>query len=95
MSYRHGLPPVIIDPKEFGLPPRTVLEQTGSNTIAIVMQRKTRIIMADGRKIIEKARKIQKVRHEVTVALKTSAPVCSKTITFLEGEGIRLIPEKR
>jgi len=86
---------MIIDPKEFGLSPRTVLEQAGSNAIVIVILRKSRVIMADGRKIVEKARKIQKVRPEVTVALKTSAPVCSKTITFLEGEGIRLISEER
>ena len=47
-----------VDPKKFGLPARTVLEQITSNAIAIVMQRKSRIIMADGKKIIEKARRI-------------------------------------
>lgn len=81
-----------IDPKEFALPPRTVLEQVGSNTIAIVMLRKSRIIMADGRKIVEKAGKIQQVRPDVNVALKTSAPICSKTIKFFEGEGIQVVP---
>ena len=80
-----------IDPKEFGLPSRTVLEQAGSNTIAIVMLRKSRIIMADGRKVAEKASAIQKARPEVIVALKTSAPVCSKTIIFLKEKGIRLL----
>ena len=82
----------IIDPKEFGMPPRTVLEQTGSDTIFIVIKRKSRIIMADGKKLVEKARKIQKVRPEVNVMLKTSAPVCSKTLLFFAEEGIGVIP---
>lgn len=80
-----------VDPKEFGLPPRTLLEQVTPNTIAIVMMRKSRIIMADGRKILEKARTIQKIRPEVRVSLRTSAPVCSKTLKFLEREGISIV----
>lgn len=80
-----------LEAKTFGLPPGTVLEQAGSATIAIVMRRKSRIIMADGRKIVEKAGKIRQVRPEVTVALKTSAPLCGKTRTFLEGEGIQVL----
>lgn len=42
-----------IPPKEFGLPVRTVLKQIDDNTIAIVMNRKGRIIMGDGKKILE------------------------------------------
>ena len=79
-----------IDPKEFGLHARTVLEQVDEHTVALVMDRKSRIIMADGRKIEEKAAKIQKVRPKLTVVLKTSAPVCSKTVTFLEKSGITI-----
>lgn len=79
-----------IDPKEFGLHARTVLEQVDEHTVALVMDRKSRVIMADGKKIVEKAEKIQKARPEVTVILKTSAPVCSKTVTFLEKSGITI-----
>lgn len=79
-----------IDPKEFGLHARTVLEQVDEHTVALVMDRKSRIIMADGRKIVEKVEKIQKVRPKITVVLKTSAPVCSKTTTFLEKSGITI-----
>ena len=79
-----------IDPKEFGLHARTVLEQVDEHTVALVVDRKSRIIMADGRKIVEKAEKIQQVRSKLTVVLKTSAPVCSKTATFLQKGGITI-----
>lgn len=81
---------MILNPKDYGLPTRTVLEQAG-DTIIIVMNRKSRIIMADGRKILEKARKIQEVDPTATIALKTTAPICSKTSKFLEDEGIRVV----
>ena len=78
------------DPKEFGLHARTVLEQVDEHTVALVMDRKSRIIMADGRKIVEKVEKIQKARPKITVALKTSAPVCGKTVTLLQNGGITI-----
>lgn len=81
-----------ISPKEFDLPSRTVLEQIDNNTIAILINRKSRIIMADGKKILEKAGKIRKVRPDYSIVLKTTAPLCSKTIDFLGKEGIQLIP---
>jgi hypothetical protein len=80
-----------LDPKTFGLAPRTVIEQIDDNMIAIVMDRKSRIIMADGKKILEKLDTIKKSLPRVRVALKTTAPVCSKTKAYLEGEGIQLI----
>ena len=79
-----------VDPKKFGLSARTVLEQISSNVIAIVMQRKSRIIMADGKKIVKKAKKIQDILPDVIVVLKTCAPVCGKTVVFLESEGVLL-----
>ena len=80
-----------VDPTKFGLPARTVLEQIASNVIAIVMLRKSRIIMADGKKIVAKARKIQDVLPDVIVVLKTCAPVCGKTVVFLEGKGVEVV----
>jgi len=80
-----------INPKEFGLAARTVLEQVDDNVIAIVMNRKSRIIMADGKKIVEKTKKILEVLPSVTVALKTTAPLCSKTRKLLEAEAIQII----
>jgi hypothetical protein len=83
--------PMKLLPKEFGLPPRTILEQIDDDTIAIVIDRKSRIVMADEKKILEKAQKIREMQPSTTVVLKATAPVCSKTIKFLEAEKISLI----
>lgn len=81
-----------LDPKQFSLPPRTALEQIEKNTIAIVIDRKSRIIMSDGRKILEKTKKINDALPGTAVVLKTTAPVCSKTKAFLEKAGIQVLP---
>ena len=52
-----------IDPKKYGLNTRTVLIENEQKEIIIVINRKSRIIMKDGRKILEKARKIQPVSY--------------------------------
>ncbi len=83
--------PMKLLPKLFGLPPRTVLEQIAEDTIAIVIDRKSRIIMADGKKILEKSQKIKEIQPSTTVVLKTTTPVCSKTMKFLEAEGIQVV----
>lgn len=80
-----------IAPTEFGLPPQTVVEQFDEQTIAIVINRKSRIIMADGKKILEKAALIRSTAPAVRIALKTSAPICSKTKKMLTESGIRLL----
>lgn len=80
-----------ISPKDLGLHPRTVLEQIDRDTIAIVVDRKSRIIMADGRKLLEKANTILRHQPRARVVLKTTAPVCSKTRTFLEQAGIAVV----
>lgn len=80
-----------LDPKEFGLPARTIIEQIDKNTIALVIDRKSRIIMADGKKILAKVSKIKENRPAASVALKTTTPICSKTKTFLESHGVKLI----
>ena len=81
-----------VDPKEFGLHARTVLERVDDRTLALVMDRKSRIIMADGRKILDKVKQIRRVRPDIQVLLKTSAPVCSKTLDFFKTKGISLKP---
>ncbi len=80
-----------LDPKEFGLPAKTVLEQVGTNSIALVIRRKSRLIMADGRNILEKTQKIKHAQPGYSVRLQTTAPVCSKTRKFLEEQGIEVI----
>ena len=79
-----------IDPKQYNLPARTVLEQVDEQTIAIIIDRKSRVIMADGRKISDKAAKIKQALPGTSVLVKTTAPVCSKTMRFLEDTGIKV-----
>lgn len=85
---------MVLNPKEFGLTSKTVLEQIDDNTVALVINRKSRIIMADGRKILEKAVKIQKTRPSTTVVLRTTAPICSKTRSLLEDSGVQVLIKK-
>ncbi len=80
-----------LDPKEFGLHPTTVLQEMSKGHIAIVISRKSRIIMSDGKKILDKAVKIKEVKPDCNVSLKTSTPLCSKTRAFLEENGIEVV----
>ena len=80
-----------VDPKQFSLPARTIIEKFGTKHYVLVIDRKSRVIMADGKKIIEKADKIKKVLPGIKVSLKSTAPVCSKTSRFLADQGIDLL----
>ena len=73
-----------VDPGLFGLHHATRLEQTGEKQFVIIINRKSRIIMQDGRKILAKAARITTTIPGATVSLRTSAPVCGKTRTLLE-----------
>ena len=81
---------VYLDPQSLGLPPRTIVTEIAPDTIAIVINRKSRVVMADGKKIVAKADKIKKTKPGRKVMLKTSAPVCSKTLLFLADNGIEV-----
>ena len=83
-----------IDPKIYGLPPKTVLKKLNTRKIAIVIDRKSRIIMADGKKIIEKAEIIKNHNRALEVCLVTTAPVCSKTSGFLREKGVTILNKK-
>ena len=74
-----------------GLPRRTVIEKISPDTMAIVITRKSRIIMADGKKIVANAVKIMKAKPGTKVVLKTTAPVCRKTKHFLMENGIGVV----
>jgi len=79
-----------IDAKTLGLSARDRVEQIASNHLALVVDRKSRIIMADGRRILEKVDKIRKHGSDAKISLKTNAPVCSKTRAFLHENEIRI-----
>jgi len=73
------------------LPNRTLLEQVDEQTIALVIRRKSRLIRADGKKILEKTGKIKKIMPGSRVILATTAPVCSKTMAMLDGAGVSTV----
>lgn len=81
---------VYLDPQSLGLPPRTIVVEIAPDAIAIVINRKSRVVMADGKKIVAKADKIKKTKPGRKILLKTSAPVCSKTLLFLADNGIEV-----
>ena len=80
-----------IDPKLFSLPPSTKLKQVGSNQFDIIIQRKSRIIMKDGKAVVAKVDKIKRHVPKAKISLRTSAPVCSKTKVFLKERGISVL----
>ena len=80
-----------IDPKLFSLPPSTKLKQVGSNQFDIIIQRKSRIIMKDGKGAVAKVDKIKHHVPKAKISLRTSAPVCSKTKVFLKERGISVL----
>ena len=81
----------MIDPKSHGLSARTVVEAIDQNILAIVINHKSRIIMADGRKILANVEIIKKAKPGCKVMLKTAAPLCSKTLHYLATHGIDVI----
>ncbi len=80
-----------IDPKLFNLPSSTKLRKIGTAQFDIVIQRKSRIIMKDGENILTKANKIKDHVPNAKVSLTTSAPVCSKTKSFLKEHNISVL----
>lgn len=80
-----------VDPKIYGLPPRTDLYQDGAETFIISINRKSRIVMKDALTVLEKAQKIKNTSENAIIFLETNAPVCSKSTKFLTENGIEII----
>ena len=70
----------------FGLNSRVNLVRHDDH-IGIIIDRKSRIIMKDGPRIVNQAKKIN-IIQESKICLYTSAPVCSKTKEFLKKNDI-------
>ena len=81
-----------LDPKTFNLNNRVVIEEE-KNTLTLVVNRKSRIIMKDGRRLLDQIRQIKKVSKKA-VLIVTTAPVCSKTKSFLNSNGVEIIQEE-
>ncbi len=80
------------DPATLGLPARTSVMKIDDNHLALVKDRKSRIIMNDGMKILINAETIWRIHPGIRISLKTGAPVCSKTRAFLKQRGIEILP---
>lgn len=80
-----------LDPKVFGISSRAVIEKRGLISYVIVINRKSRIIMADGKKISTMAEKIKATVGKAEIILESSAPICSKTMRYLEGLSINIL----
>ena len=76
-----------IDPKLYNLHPRITLRKTKKD-IFIVMDRKSRIIMKDGYRILKIVKKIRGFEVGKNVNVLSGAPVCSKTQKFLNENNI-------
>ena len=78
-----------IDPKLYDLHSRIILRENKKD-IYIVIDRKSRIIMKDGHRILEIAKKIRNFETDKNVSVLSGAPVCSKTQKFLIEKNISI-----
>lgn len=83
----------MLDPADYGLPRRVFLEEHEGG-IALVIDRKSRLVLADGVRILAQIQAIRNKADGQAVMLKTTAPVCSKTILFLQEHGIPVLPAR-
>ncbi|MFQ6613227.1 MAG: hypothetical protein ACE5D1_00140 [Fidelibacterota bacterium] len=79
------------DPCQFGLPKRVRLKQSETNEFALVIERKSRIIMRDGQRILHYAELIRNRNPVAHISLITTAPVCRKTTRLLKEQHITVI----
>ncbi len=72
-----------IDPTQYNLSSRVDLRQDRSRDLLIVIDRKSRIIMKDGIRVLEMVKQINKIDPKKNISVRTSAPICSKTKKLL------------
>jgi len=82
-----------VDPKVFGFSSRTIIEKE-NNSYYIVIDRKSRIIMKDSLRLLEMVKTIQTNAKTKKVSIKTTAPVCSKSIEYFKENKIDLLQIK-
>ena len=79
-----------IDPTQYNLSSRVDLRQDRSGDLLIVIDRKSRIIMKDGIRVLEMVKKINKIDPKKNISVRTSAPICSKTKKLLRENSIMI-----
>ena len=83
-----------IDPIIYGLPAKIQLNKINKDHIAIIKKRKSRIIMSDGKIILDQVNKIRKKHPELNISLTISGPICSKTVSLLKNNNISIIKQQ-
>lgn len=86
---------LLSSPKKFGLSSRTVLGQDTNNHWVLIKDRKSRIIMKDGRQILSQIQMIKNSKQNLKISLATNAPVCGKTTAFLKKNGVEILSLKK
>ena len=81
-----------IDPLKLGLSKRIRVSLGLDRNYYIIKNIKSRIIMKDGKKIVETANIIKNQTNK-RVFLATTAPICSKTKTYLESKDIHIVKD--
>jgi|TARA_B100000073_G_C23313342_1_gene403683 hypothetical protein len=81
-----------VDPSTLSLSFRTKVAVDVDRNYYIIKNIKSRIIMKDGKKIKEIASTIRN-QTKRQVFLATTAPICSKTKTYLKSKNIKIITE--
>ena len=79
-----------LNPKVFNLSNRVNIQENDKKEVFFIIERKSRIIMKDGIRIFNQTQKVKEKRPNVRFFLKTSAPVCSKTIKYLNQREIEI-----
>ena len=77
-----------INPENYNLSQRIILKQNELGELFLVIDRKSRIIMKDGKRILEMVHKIKSFDKGIKVSVLTSAPVCSKSRSYLKEKNI-------
>jgi hypothetical protein len=83
--------PKTIQGSAYHLQGRTKIWEVGENHIALVKERKTRMVKKDAETIIEQIGLIRENNPHLKVSLATSAPLCSKSQTLLQEAQIEII----
>tara|TARA_X000001036_G_C20260304_1_gene635915 strand:- start:278 stop:535 length:258 start_codon:yes stop_codon:yes gene_type:complete len=81
-----------INPKNYNLSSRIILQEDISKKLFIVVRRKSRIIMKDGVRLLGISKKIKEKEKNRKTGVLTTAPICSKTKKYLEENGISVQP---
>ncbi|NOZ75739.1 MAG: hypothetical protein GXO90_10300 [FCB group bacterium] len=80
-----------LNPQDVGLSKRIRLVKNNAGHIALVLDRKSRVILKDGERILRIAAAVRSRWPEAQFSLITTAPVCSKTTHLLETHRISIL----